>query len=134
MIIFRNVKCIAYQSLVYPILEYSSPVWNPYPIKDIQALTKEGWVFSDYSWSSSVSIILNHLGRPTLAKRCLFARLYIYILPASQMPSYYSTTTNCLSHRYHPLHSLFLPKEQIITWTVSTQEKFECHFMASLET
>ena len=31
------------------------------------------WVMSDYSWSSSVTVMLNHLGWPTLVERRLFA-------------------------------------------------------------
>ena len=115
----QDVKCIAYQSLVHLILEYSSPVWDPYLIKDIQALEKvqrraARWVFSDYSWSSSVSTMLNHLGWPTLAERRLFTRLstfykIVYNLSAPQMPSYYSTTANRLTRQYHPLRYMIPP-------------------------
>jgi len=36
----EEVKSLAFRSLVRPILEYSSPVWDPYLAKDILALEK----------------------------------------------------------------------------------------------
>ena len=65
--------------------------------KDIQALEKvqrraARWVMSDYSWSSRVTIMLDHLGWPTLSERHLFARLstfykIVHHLSAPQLPS-----------------------------------------------
>jgi len=99
-------------------LEYSSPVWDPYLAKDIQALEKvqrraARWVMSDYSWSSSVTVMLDHLGWPTLAERRLFAQLstfykIVHHLSAPQLLSYYPTT-NRLTRQYHSLHFVIPP-------------------------
>ena len=50
----KDVKSTAYLSLVRPILQYSSPVWDPYLLADIQSTEKvqrraARWVSSDYS-------------------------------------------------------------------------------------
>ena len=37
----KEVKSTAYLSLVHPILEYSSPVRDPYLFTDIQSIEKE---------------------------------------------------------------------------------------------
>ena len=36
----KDVKSTAYLSLVHPVLEYSSPVWDPYLLADIQSIEK----------------------------------------------------------------------------------------------
>ena len=36
----KDVKSIVYLSLVRPILEYSSPIWDPYLLADIQSIEK----------------------------------------------------------------------------------------------
>ena len=36
----KDVKSTAYLSLVLPILECSSPVWDPYLLADIQSIEK----------------------------------------------------------------------------------------------
>ena len=114
----EEVKSLAFRSLVRPILEYSSPVWDPYLAKDIQALEKvqrraAHWVMSDYSWSSSVTVMLDHLGWPTLAECRLFARLstfykIVHRLSAPQLPSYFPTT-NRLTRQYRSLHFVIPP-------------------------
>ena len=56
----KDVKSTAYLSLVHPILEYSSPVWDPYLLADIQSIEKvqrraARWVSSDYSRFNNVT-------------------------------------------------------------------------------
>ena len=56
----KDVKSTAYLSLVHPILEHSSPVWDPYLLADIQSIEKvqrhaARWVSSDYSRFNSVT-------------------------------------------------------------------------------
>ena len=48
------MKSTAYLSLIRPVLEYSSPVWDPYLLADIQSIEKvqryaAQWVSCDYS-------------------------------------------------------------------------------------
>ena len=62
----KEVKSTAYLSLVRPILEYSSSVWDPYLITDVQSIEMiqsraARWVSSDYSRFSSVTSMLNEL-------------------------------------------------------------------------
>ena len=70
----KDVKSTAYLSLVHPILEYSSPVQDPYLLADIQSIEKAQWVSSDYSRFNnnkinSVTSVLNELQWPTLSIR-----------------------------------------------------------------
>ena len=49
----KEIKSKAYLTLVRPILEYASPVWDPHPIKDSDQIEKvqrtaARWVTSDY--------------------------------------------------------------------------------------
>ena len=67
----KEIKSKAYLTLVRPILEYASPVWDPQLIKDSDQIEKvqrtaARWVSSDYGWSSSVTVMLNNLSWPTL--------------------------------------------------------------------
>jgi len=58
----QSTKTKAYISMVHPILEYCSSVWDLHLAKDINELEKvqrraARWTVSDYSWSSSVTTI-----------------------------------------------------------------------------
>ena len=69
-----------YISLVCPILEYSSAVWDPHTATDILSIEKiqrraARWVTSDYGWTSSVTTMINALQWPTLSNRRKSARL-----------------------------------------------------------
>ena len=56
----QNVKSIAYCSLVRPILEYSSPVWDPYLIKDIQNSLE---LASELAWRYACNIMIKLCSR-----------------------------------------------------------------------
>ncbi|KAJ8044189.1 hypothetical protein HOLleu_11578 [Holothuria leucospilota] len=71
----RSVKANAYLTLVRPLLEYSSSVWDPYTI----SLSNKGeqiqrraarFVCNDYSPHSSVTEMLKDLGWDSLHSRC----------------------------------------------------------------
>ena len=95
----KEVKSTAYLSLVHPILEYSSSVWDPYLLTDIQSIEKvqrraARWVSSDYNTFSSVTSMLNNLQWPTLSNRQKFARLstfykIIHHLSMPPLPHYF---------------------------------------------
>ena len=67
-------KTSAYLSLVRPIMEYASCVWDAHEAVNIQTLEKvkrraARWAFSDYGRHSSVTRMLTQLGWPTLQHR-----------------------------------------------------------------
>ena len=58
-----NTKIQAYLTLVRSIMEYASPIWDPYYHSDIYKLEKVQrraacWVLSDYSRETSVTSLL----------------------------------------------------------------------------
>ena len=79
----KEIKSKAYLTLVRPILEYASSVWDPHLIKDSDQIEKvqraaARWVTLDYSWSSSVTVMLNNLNWPTLSLRRKISKLQIF--------------------------------------------------------
>ena len=114
----KEVKSTAYLSLVRPILEYSSPVWDPYLLTDIQSIEKvqrraARWVSSDYNRFSSVTFMLNELQWPTLSNHRKFARLstfykIIHHLSMPPLPHYF-LPINRLTRHHHSLHYNIIP-------------------------
>ena len=103
----KEIKSKAYLTLVRPILEYASPVWDPYLIKDSDQIervqrTAACWVTLDYGWSSSVTVMLNNLNWPTLSLRRKISKLQIFY-KAIQIPDYFLHTTR-FTQNYHSLH------------------------------
>ena len=79
-----TIKKQAYLALVRPIMEYASPVWDPYYNSDIYKLEKvqrraARWALSDYSRESSVTSLLSSLKWPTLQQRRLLSRLITFL-------------------------------------------------------
>jgi len=75
-----KIKSLAYFSLVRPLLEYSSPVWDPYTqikIDQIEMVQRRAarYVTNRYHNTSSVTNMLDHLGWRSLALRRTDARL-----------------------------------------------------------
>ena len=70
------VKSRAYTSLVRPQLEYPSTVWNPYTKRNINKIEMvqhraARFIFNDYSRTSHVSPMIDHLGWDNLQQRRL---------------------------------------------------------------
>ena len=94
-----SVKASAYLTIVRPIMEYTSSVWDPHQQCDIQAIEKiqrraAWWVMSDYGRHSSVSGMLEFLNWPTLESRRRISRLKaiykgINKLSGLSIPSYF---------------------------------------------
>jgi len=113
-----QVKSKAYTSLVRPILEYATQVWDPHQkslthkIEMIQRRAAR-WVYSDYDYSSSVSTMLNELNWPTLEDRRKDARLSLlhriinHQEPALEIPPYYLPQTS--STRRSSTQNFILP-------------------------
>ena len=108
----KTTKAKAYLALVRPILEYSSTVWDPHLIKNINTIEKvqrraARWVMSDYS-QSSVTSMLDKLQWSTLHKRRYISRLQmfykiIYHHLALEVPPYFISTQRPTRYQ-HTLH------------------------------
>ena len=128
-----SVKETAYITLVRPLLEYASAVWDPYQqylINNIEMIQRRvaRWVKQDYRLTSSVSDMINNLQWITLQKRRLtiFYRFLHQDPPDIRIPQYYlyhsiSHFTR-LSHQQH-----FIPP---ITSTNYYQKSFFPHTIA----
>ena len=69
-----ETKYMAYRSLVRPLLEYSSPVWDPHTKAETDKIEKvqrrAAWfVFNDYNRTRSVSVMMNILHWSILQQR-----------------------------------------------------------------
>ena len=75
----RDVKELAYLSMVRPIVEYAAPVWSPYTSKDVAKLEQvqknaARFVTNDYRISTSTSTdLVSTLNWDTLEHRRLLA-------------------------------------------------------------
>lgn len=107
-----SIKSIAYTTLVRPILEYATEVWDPhykcfiYKIEMVQRRVAR-WVLSDYRFQSSVTAMIDQLGWVTLEqrqKRNRLIQLYKIIngyTPGTELPATYHPQTTTTRH-YHP--------------------------------
>ena len=101
----NQIKSKAYMSLIRPILEYATQVWDPYQktlIHKIEMIQRRAatWVYSNYDYCSSVWTMLNDLNWPTLEDRrkenrlSLLHRIIHHQEPALDIPSYYLPLTS----------------------------------------
>ena len=107
----REVSC---ETLVCPILEYSSPVWSPYTESNIHMIEMvqrraARWTLCRFSSYDSVSNMLDELGwrsfedRRTDPRLCLFYKI-VHDLVALPLPPYVVLAQVSTRHsRSHPL-------------------------------
>ena len=129
----QEVKASAYISLVHPLMEYASVIWDPYQITYINNLERiqrraAWWATSNYSRFSSVTNILESLKWPTLELRRKIARLSIfhkvmYSLSPVHLPSHFCITDKS-TRQCHPLH-IITP----FTATSAYQARFFCELL-----
>ena len=122
-----ETKCLAYISIVRPLLEYGSAVWDPYLQKDIQSIKMVQrhaafWVKSDCRYNSSVTSILEDLQWPSLQHRQYVTRLKLFynivnylISSVLSISNHFTNTTYPICH-HHPFHFeiMYLLLQQII--------------------
>ena len=69
-----NTKIACYKSMILPILEYASMIWDPFTTKDINSIERiqrraARFITNNYSWNSSVTNLLQNLNLPSLQNR-----------------------------------------------------------------
>ena len=69
-----EVKQTAYNMLIRPKLEYSSPIWNPHTISQVKSLERvqhsaASFVKNDYRRNTNPADLITALGWPTLERR-----------------------------------------------------------------
>ena len=115
----KDIKTMAYNSLVRPQVEYASVVWSPYTKDNINKIEKvqrraARWVTNDYSSYSSVTDMLSNLGWRSLENRRTDTRLamfykIVYSLVAIPLPSYFEHpevyTRHMHSLSYRQIHT-----------------------------
>ena len=110
----QEIKAQSYQTLVRPILEYSSTVWDPhtgYNIKQLESVQRRAarFVKGDYKTTSSTSKMLTDLGWPTLQQRRANAKLIMVYrithdlidIPAAHFFHHLTLGGHGYEHRFH---------------------------------
>lgn len=70
--------CRLYLSLVRPILEFASPVWDPYTqksIKELESVQKFALKICSHCWDINYEMLLNMFQLPSLAARREYLRI-----------------------------------------------------------
>ena len=132
----KDLKSVAYKTLVRPQMEYASTVWYPHHDKDInkvEAVQRRAarWAIRDYKYTSSVTAMLKDLNWCPLDQRRIDSRLLMmykvtYDLVAIPAPEYLVRNTRQSRHihslAYRQIHTLkdyyrytFFPRT-IIHW------------------
>ena len=106
----KDLKSVAYKTLVRPQVEYASTIWPPtlpliYKVEAVQRRAAR-WVYRDYSYTSSISAMMKDLNWRPLDQRRIDSRLImlhkvtydLVAIPASQ----YLTRNTRLSRHIHP--------------------------------
>ena len=114
----KDLKSVAYKTLIRPQLEYASTVWSAHTATDIQkveAVQRRAarCVYRGYSYTSSVTAIMKDLNWRPLGQRRIDSRLImlykvtynLVAIPASQ----YLTRNTRLSRHTHPLSYRQIP-------------------------
>ena len=133
----KDIKTMAYNSLVRPQLEYAFSSLEPLHERNkskIEKVQKRAarWVSNDYSTYSSVTDMLSNLGWRSLENRRIDARLtmfykIVYGLVAIPLPSYF------VRPEVYTRHMHFLSYRQIHTSVCYYQYSFLPHVGCSLE-
>ena len=107
----KETKELAYRSLVRPILEYASPVWDPYTqsnVNDLEQVQRRAarFVLNDFNRTSSVTSMLQSLNWPSLQERRAQAKLimmYRIVYRLVDIPTVYLIPTVSVRGNQHYL-------------------------------
>ena len=121
----RKIKVLCYLTLLRPVMEYASIIWDPFTQANINRLEMvqrryARFVFQDYHRTSSVTDMLHKLGWPTLQERRAQAKVYmIYCI----MNSLIDVPSNILppnsSTRRGHSQMLYVPHARTLTYQKS---------------
>ena len=114
------VKNSCYKSLIVPILEYSCTIWDPHTLKDINKIDKiqrraARFVKNNYSWSTSVSSLINDLNWQSLQLRRFNLKLIMMYKITHNLVSIPKDhyLTPCTSSTRHHNYTYKLPYSRI---------------------
>ncbi|MCW4309772.1 MAG: hypothetical protein N0E61_16330 [Candidatus Thiodiazotropha endolucinida] len=110
----QDIKVQSYQTLVRPILEYASTVWDPYTMTNItqlEAVQRRAarFVKGDYKTTSSASQMITELGWPTLQQRRSSAKVVMVYrithdlidIPSARFFHHLTLGGHGYGHRFH---------------------------------
>ena len=80
-----EVKQTAYNMLIRPKLEYSSPIWNPHTFSQVKSLERAQhsaarFVKHDYRRNTNPADLITSLGWPTLDRRRIIKQAITYTI------------------------------------------------------
>ena len=105
----KDIKTMAYNSLVCPQVEYASVVWSPYTKDNINKIEKvqrraARWVLNDYSSYSSVTDMLSNLGWRSLENRrtdtcfAMFYKIVYGLVATRELPYHFRQILSILKY------------------------------------
>ena len=144
----RKIKHLAYTTLVCPVLEYASIIWDPHTASNIHKLEtvqrrSARHIMHNYNRHASVTTMLQHLNLPTLQQRCQHFKIIVlyrithqlaniptatYIAPSTTAQRYHNLYKHCNPHQHsvgvglhaQPGLSGHLTLTSIISYTLCT--------------